>query len=256
MRKSQAIPVLVLLLAGVQGCGSRSDDETVKTFLKNQVDLLNFLKKMKNKETIIQLSDQKDKLKDKTDVDLKALADLRDSLTDEGKLRLQLKYGSAVENVYIALNKELQRILSLAAKGGKGGGPGPMPGGGGGMLIIDQEAMFLLDGYAAMSAIVLQDINDLTTTLLAVQKAEQVQGAIPTLRKLRHRLSVNAAKLEHAQPRRTSVFGQLQDQLKNSLSGPITTLRTEEERVRTLDGGSEAINIVEPLPDQIAALSP
>jgi hypothetical protein len=248
-----------VLVAG--GCGSDRGNDAVRNLLKDQIDLLNLLKKIKNKDQMASLSDQKDKIADKVLADLKDLANVRDGLSDEAKLRMQLRFGGPVENMYVALGKEVKRIVAMAAQGnkGKGGGQpgGPPPGMMGGEdLEIDLEAAFLLDGYAAMSTIVLKDVDELTKTLAAVQKAEAVQGALPTLRKVRHRLVVNSAKLEHAEPRRASVKSQLQDQLKTSLTASLGNLRAEQDRVRTLDGGHEAVSAIEPLPEPITALAP
>jgi hypothetical protein len=239
---------LVFVLTCLSGCSAEPAGAKIKAVLTDQSLLINLLKKIKNKDAVLQFTDEENALKDHVGDDVQALGELGQNLSDEEKLRLQLKYGPAIESMYIALNKEVKRVVMM---GVGGGGP---PAGAQDVIQIDAQAAWLVDGYSSMSNIVQRDLNELGGIFKGIQTAAQAQDAVPNLRKLRHRLSVNVAKLQHVVPARKNVRDELQAALKAAVQTSIGALRQEEERVRAISGGQDAVSAVEPLPDQLTSL--
>jgi hypothetical protein len=251
-----AVAVGAVLLGGLAGCGgTQSNGDVVKAYMRDLAEVTSAYRLIKNdSQTKVPMTTRPEDLKARIERDIEAVKRLRD-LPEDQLLELQLRYGPAVERLDMAQASEIMRLVQQVFKKKV---PGTFIIGLEGVdkLFTSSDVTFLMDGYATMSKRVSQDLQEAITAYVAIKTAEQAEAAVPALRRLRYRIANDAVKLKHLEPARKDVKDKLQAQLKGSLTGTVEALHKEEERVRALGGaGPDAAAVMEPLPDQITALT-
>jgi hypothetical protein len=288
MRKLFALVLSFVLLSSMSGCGG--DDSAVKGYIQDVADFINLYKTIKVADSPRKPPPNPASVKARITAHIEALKRIKD-LPAEERLTLQLKYGPSVEGIVAAFDSELSRVETLALSkpqggppaGGAGPGPGAMPPpdaqqpkmgiGFDGLegceeLLFTPDALVIIEGYPDMTKIAVNSVNDLAGACGKLKSNQEAQEALVHIRQLRYRLTLDAVKLQHLEPRltirsktaapykaRADLLATAKASAGANLATCIGNLRQIEERVRALgNDGAAVVDAIEPLPDYYQTL--
>jgi hypothetical protein len=246
MRNGVRLVGAALLLACGAGCGG-GNDAICQDYLDDLATLVAAWKQAQHLEgnkVAMRRYVSQEQMESHFSASVAAVKALGERISDEEKLRLQLKYGPPAETLAFQLDKEIMRLLN-----GQDAKNAPAEA----KDALSQKSkaalsVFLVEGYGAMEKATIKDVNELTNAVKALQNADQAKNAIPKLRKLRYHLTLDGARLQHWKVAREKAAHSVG---LPDLPGPVAALKAEVSRLRAMQGGgAEAADVIEPLPPE------
>jgi hypothetical protein len=254
MRKLPALVLAVLFLLVLPGCGG--PESAIKGYIQDVADFINLYKQIKVKDSPRKPPPNPASFKARIEAHVEGMKRIKD-LSEEDRLALQIKYGPAVMSISQAFAQRLEQVKGMGAPLGFDGLEGCEK------LLLDPDALIVTEGYEPMAKVATKSINELLSACAAIKNAQQAQEAIPRLRQLRYRLTLDAVKLKHLEPPQNVTVGRDKEQVAvkeqtrvqtlASLSASIRNLEAAAGQLRALDSG--AADAIEPLPDYYKTLA-